>query len=101
MCPWVSQVCVYVGSIVMRVFLADGQGLKGMMLLVIGLGSGLVLVAGVIIGVVVVCCRRRSAHRSKKGLVQTLSYFGLKSEIISGLLMNFKPEKIGLCAKFN
>jgi hypothetical protein len=33
----------------------------------IGVGSGLILATGMLVGLVVVCCRRKSAQRSKKG----------------------------------
>ncbi|PSN38934.1 hypothetical protein C0J52_08943 [Blattella germanica] len=48
----------------------DGQGLKGMVLLILAVGGGLILVTGIVVALVVVCCRRKSAHRSKKGYMK-------------------------------
>ncbi|XP_021933563.1 neogenin isoform X2 [Zootermopsis nevadensis] len=47
----------------------DGRGLNTKVLMYIGVGSGLVLVTAIVVGVVV-CCRRKSAQRSKKGYIK-------------------------------
>ncbi|XP_069703629.1 neogenin isoform X2 [Periplaneta americana] len=48
----------------------NGRVLHTDVLLFVGAGSGLVLVTGIVVGLVVVCCRRKSAQRSKKGYMK-------------------------------
>lgn len=53
-------------AVISVLYVSDGRGLNTKVLMYIGVGSGLVLVTAIVVGVVV-CCRRKSAQRSKKG----------------------------------